>query len=134
MSCNEEPEEIVDRAGHEWKRKGGNKLEVSELRCLETAPTMVLFNIYNEGNLNGIRAEAVRLMKMAASHEKVVEMDIDAGEEVLVPDISLQIQVLKIPGQDISKFQDWHWKDANKRKAVHIRCNVEEVGRVQALL
>ena len=71
---------------------------------------------------------------MAARHEKAIEMDIDAGEEVLVPEISLQIQVPKIPGQDTSKFQDWHWKDANKRKAVHIRCDVNEVGRVQSLL
>ena len=70
MSCDEEPEEIFDRVRHEWKRRGGNKLEVSELCCLETAPAMVLFNIYNEGNLNDIRAEAVRLMKMAARHEK----------------------------------------------------------------
>ena len=49
------------------------------MRCLETAPAMVLFNVYNEGNLNGIRAEAVRLMKGAARHEKDVEMNIDAG-------------------------------------------------------
>ena len=73
-------------------------------------------------------------MKRAARHEKDVEMDIDAGGELLVPGILLQIQVPKIPGQDTSKFQDWHWRDANKRKTVHIRCNVEEVGRVQSLL
>ena len=73
-------------------------------------------------------------MKRAARHEKDVEMDIDAGGELLVPGILLQIQVPKIPRQDTSKFQDWHWRDANKRKAVHIRCNVEEVGRVQSLL
>ena len=110
---------------HEWTRKGGKKLEVSELRCLETAPAMVLFNIHNRGYLTGIRAEAVRLMRMAVSLEKDIEMEIDAGEEPLVPDISLQIQVPKIPGQDTSLFQEWNWKDANKRKAVHIRCNIE---------
>ena len=109
-SCDEEQEEIVDRVKHEWTRKGGNKLEVSELRCLETAPVIVLFNIYNGGNLNGIRAEAVRLMRMAARQEKDMEMEIDAGEELLVPEISLQIQVPKIPGQDTSQsqFQDWN--------------------------
>ena len=134
VSCDEEPEEIVERVRHEWSRKGGNKLEVSELRCLETAPAMVLFNVFNGGNLTGIRAEAVRLMKGAARHEKDMEMEVDDGEELLVPEISLQIQVPKIPGQDTSQFENWNWKDANKRKAVHIRCNVEEVGRVQALL
>ena len=98
MSCDNKPEEIVERVRHEWRRKGGNKLEVSELRCLETAPVMVLFNISNEGNRHAIRAEAVRLMKWPARHEKDMEMDVDNGGEVSVPDISLQIQVPKIPG------------------------------------
>ena len=111
VSCDVEPEEIVEMVRQEWRRRGGNKLEVSELRCLETAPAMVLFNISNEGNLHVIRAEALRLMKQAAKHEKDTEMaldgsDADAGGEVLVPDISLQIQVPKIPGQDTSQFQE----------------------------
>ena len=69
VSCDDEPEKIVERVQHEWRMKGGNKPEVSELRCLETAPAMVLFTISNEGNRHAIRAEAVRLMKWAARHE-----------------------------------------------------------------
>ena len=84
--------------------------------------------------VHAIRAEAFRLMKWAARHEKDMEMDVDTGGKVLVPDISLQIQVPKIPGQDTSQFQEWHWKDTNKRKAIHIRCNVEGVRTVQTLL
>ena len=49
-------------------------------------------------------------------------------------DISLQIHVPKIPGQDTSQFQEWHWKDVNKHKAIHIKCNVDDVSRVQTLL
>ena len=75
VSCDDEPEEIVERVRHEWRRRGGNKLEASELRCLETAPAMVLFNISNEGNLHAIRAEALRLM--AAKHKKDTEMALD---------------------------------------------------------
>ena len=93
VSCDDEPEEIVERVRHEWRRKGGNKLEVSELRCLETA---------------AIRAEAIRLMKLAARQEKDTDMEVDIGGDKSVPDISLQIQVPKIPGQDTSQFQKWH--------------------------
>ena len=87
---DDEPEEIVEGVRHEWRRKGGNKLEVSELRCLETAPAMVLFNISNKGNRHAIRAEAIRLMKWTARHEKDIEMGVDNGGEVSVLDISLQ--------------------------------------------
>ena len=95
---------------------------------------MVLFNISNEGNLHAIMAEAFRLMKWTARHKKDIEMDVDTGGEVSVPDILLQIQMPKIPGQGTSQFKEWHWKDANKRKAIHIRCNVDEVSTVQTLL
>ena len=43
-------------------------------------------------------------------------------------------QVPKIPGQDTSQFQEWHWKDANKCKAIHIRFNAENVSTMQTLL
>ena len=108
------------------------------MRCLETGPAIVLFNMSNEGNLHAIRAEALRLMKQAAKHKKDTEMvlgvlDADAGGEVTVLVISLQIQVPKIPGQDTSQFQELHWKAANKRKAIHVRCNAEHVSTVQNL-
>ena len=138
VSCDAEPEELAERVRQDWRRRGGNKLEVSELRCLETGPAIVLFNMSNEGNINTIRAEAHRLMKQATKHKKGTEMalgvsDADAGGEGTVPAISLQIQVPKIPGQDTSQFQEWHWKDANKRKAIHVRCNAEDVSTVQNL-
>ena len=139
VSCDAEPEEIAERVRQEWRRRGGNKLEVSELRCLETGPAMVLFNMSNEDKLHAIRTEALRLMKQAAKHKKDMEMaldvsDVDADGEVTVPAISLQIQVPNIPGQDTSQFQELHWKDANKHKAIHIRCNVDKVSTVQTLL
>ena len=94
MSCDVEQEEIVERVWQEWRRKEGNKLEVSELRCLETGPVMVLFNVSNEGNLHTITAETLRPMKRAAKHKKDTDMALDgsyddAGGEVSVSDISL---------------------------------------------
>ena len=138
VSCDVEPEEIGERVVQEWRKRGGNKLEVSELQCLETGPAMVFYNMYNEGNLNTIRAEAHRLMKQVAKHKKGTEMtldttDADAGGDVNVPAITLSIKVPKIPGLGTSQFKDWHWKDANKRKAIHVMCNVEEVSTVQTL-
>ena len=49
------------------------------------------------------------------------------------PMVMRRVQVPKIPGLDTSKFQDWHWKDAKKRKAIHVMCDIEEIRAVQAL-
>ena len=45
--------------------------------------------------------------------------------------IANHLLVPKIQGMEKSQFQDWYWRDANKRKVIHIMCNKEEVGRVQ---
>ena len=41
---------------------------------------MVLFNISNKGNLNAIRAEALRLMKRAAKHKKDMQTALDGSD------------------------------------------------------
>ena len=46
---------VFERVRQEWRRRGGNKLEVSELRCLEMGTAMVLFIMSNEGNVYTIR-------------------------------------------------------------------------------
>ena len=39
----------------------------------------------------------------------------------------------KVPGQDTSQYSNWHWKEAEKRKALHLECASEDMKQVQAL-
>ena len=41
--------------------------------------------------------------------------------------------VPKVPGQDTSQYSNWHWKDTEKRKALHLECASEDMKQVQAL-
>ena len=99
---------------------------------------MVFYSTSNRDNLNTIGAEAHKLMNQAAKHKKDTEIaletkDADAGGDWTVSAITFRIQVPKTPGFDTSQFQDWRWKDANKRKAIHVMCNLEEINTVQTL-
>ena len=38
-----------------------------------------------------------------------------------------------MPGQDTSQYSNWHWKEAEKRKALHLECASEDMKQVQAL-
>ena len=40
----------------------------------------------------------------------------------------------KVSGQDTSMYNDWHWRDANMRKAIHIECAEENVNHLQTLV
>jgi hypothetical protein len=48
--------------------------------------------------------------------------------------MSTRILMLKVPGQDTSMYDDWHWRDSNKRKAIHIECTEEDVNHLQTLV
>jgi hypothetical protein len=58
----------------------------------------------------------------------------DEDSSPLVPELMAYNLVPKIPGLDTSQFQDWHWIDANKQKAVHFLWDKKDVKRVQALI
>ena len=42
--------------------------------------------------------------------------------------------VPKVPGQDTSVYSNWHWKEGEKRKALHFECSTGDVKHVQALV
>ena len=41
--------------------------------------------------------------------------------------------VPKVPGQDTSQYLNWLWKEAEKRKELHLECASEDMKQVQAL-
>ena len=42
--------------------------------------------------------------------------------------------VPNVPGQDTSQYSNWHWKEAEKRKALHLECASKDMKQVQALV
>ena len=67
VSIGVDLDETIELITHEWKRKRGNKLELSELSCLETLVTMNVYNMFNAANLTTIQAEAKRMMAKATT-------------------------------------------------------------------
>ena len=41
--------------------------------------------------------------------------------------------VPKVPGQDTSQYSNWHWKETEKCKTLHLECASEDMKQVQAL-
>ena len=41
--------------------------------------------------------------------------------------------VPKVPGQDTSQYSYRHWKEAEKRKALHLECASEDMKQLQTL-
>ena len=65
FSCDKDPETILQRVRPEWRRQGGNRLELKELGCYNTETALVLYFLHNECNedsdAQGARARHVNV-------------------------------------------------------------------------
>ena len=44
-----------------------------------------------------------------------------------------RVLISKVPGQDTSMYDNWYWRDANKRKGIYLECAEEDVNHLQTL-
>ena len=51
-----------------------------------------------------------------------------------IPLMTTRILVPKVPVHDTLLYDDWHWRDANKRKGIHIECAEEDVNHLWTLV
>jgi hypothetical protein len=135
FSCDVDPDDLIERVIHEWRRQGGNRLELSELECFESETAIVIYNLLHDGNTSTLLKEARRFLNAAkkAEEEEAIEGQFQfAGKPV--PAMTMRLGVPKIPGLDTSQFNDWDWRDAHKRKALHFECAKADVAHIQELV
>ena len=135
FSCDVDPDDLIERVIHEWRRQGGNRLELSELECFESETAIVIYNLLHDGSTSTLLKEARRFLNEAkkAEEEEAIDGQFQfAGKAV--PAMTMRLGVPKIPGLDTSQFNEWDWRDANKRKALHFECAKADVAHVQELV
>ena len=135
ISSDEPPEDILERIRHEWKKSGGNRLGIKELKTHHPEGSIVLYHMYNQGNEESIVAEGKRILEKAKEEEGNNAM----GEDfkwafVDIPEFTLALRVPNIPGQDTSKMNKMTWQMKMMRKAFHMVCDRKQVAQLQDLM
>ena len=95
-------------------------MELSELESFESITAIVIYNLLHDGSSSTLLKEARRFLsatKKAEAEEAIDGQFQFAGK--VVPAMTMRLGVPKIPGLDTSQFNDWDWRDAHKRKALH---------------
>ena len=65
FSCDQDTENILDAIRIEWRRQGGNRLDMKLLDCFDTQTVLVAYMMHNEGNHNTIIKDAGKFLKEA---------------------------------------------------------------------
>ena len=105
FSCDQDPETILDAICIEWRRQGGNRLDMKLLDCFDTQTVLVVYMMHNRGNHNTIIKEAGKFLKEARDLEK---KEANEGEfpygQLEIPMMVIRSIVPKVPGQDTSQY------------------------------
>ena len=110
-------------------------MELSELECFESETTIVIYNLLHDGSTSTLLKEARRFLNAAkkAEEEEAIDGQFQFSGKA-VPALTMRLGVPKIPGLDMSQFNDWDWRDAYKRKALHFECAKADVVHIQELV
>ena len=91
----------------EWRRQGGNRLEMKTLDCFETETVLVAYLMHNGGNNNMVIKEAGKFLKEARDLGKREDTEGDfLYGEMEIPMMVIRNMVPKVPGQDTSLYSN----------------------------
>jgi len=131
ISCDVDPEVILERVSFEWARIGGNRLEVKQISSFFTKPAVTLFHVRSNASFSTLVPELRRMLE--ETRDKALEVVDDFYGVGEVPEFTLNVQVPKVTGQNTQQFSKWNWRQNNLRKTLHIITESEKVPYMQEL-
>jgi hypothetical protein len=86
ISCDEDPEDILDMVRQEWMKQGGKWLGVKALSTHNAKSAVVFYKFRNDGDMPTIELELERILTMARDAEAAENQKASArdhGEELV---------------------------------------------------
>ena len=108
ISCDVEPDLILERVSFEWARLGGNRLAVKEIASFATKAAVCLYNVRNDPN-HSVMVPEMRRMLEEAREKGCPEVE-DFYGFASPPQFTLSMQTPKVAGQNTQQFSGWDWR------------------------
>ena len=134
MSCDIEPEDVLNRISFEWGEMKGRRLQIKDLPSFLSETPFVLYNIYNQGHWPSIIRELTTILgkaRDAASNDDNLEEECEARS---IPPMTFRQNVPKLPGQDTSQFNNWPWKIQADQRVIHLEVYKGETKFIEKLI
>jgi hypothetical protein len=131
ISCDVDPEFLLERVSFEWARIGGNRLNEKEISSFATKPAVCLYHVRNDPNHAVVIPELTRMLEEV--RDRANEEIVDFFGIADPPQFTLSMQTPKVVGQNTQQFQGWDWRKQNWRKTLHIVVKAEDVKYMQDL-
>ena len=135
MSCDIEPEDLLNRISFEWGGMKGRRLQIKDLPYLLLETPFALYKIYNQGYWSSIIRELTTILGKARDASRKDENLEEEYEARHIPPMTFSYKnVPELPGQDTSQFKNWPWKIQVNRKVLHIEVDKGETKFIEELI
>ena len=97
ISCDKDPDTILQRVCPEWRRQDGTSLELKELGCFNAETALVLYFVHNKCNEQAIILEPSKITELARNEEREEDKDFPFSNKN-IPLMTTRIPNHKVPG------------------------------------
>eukprot|EP00956_Cyclotella_meneghiniana_P037290 scaffold136591_cov39-Cyclotella_meneghiniana.AAC.1 len=131
ISCDVEPEELLERCSYEWSRIGGVRLQVKEIAAFATKSAATFYFMNSRADLSRLKEEMKTVIVEA------MRIGIDKVEDFYtrgVPEFALKLATPRIEGQKTQVFKDLTWSQQQLRKTIHIDVEAGNVSYMHEII
>eukprot|EP00956_Cyclotella_meneghiniana_P034609 scaffold106721_cov50-Cyclotella_meneghiniana.AAC.1 len=131
ISCDAEPEELLERCSYEWSRIGGVRLQVKEIAAFATKSAATFYFMNSRADLARLKEEMKTVIVEA------MRIGIDKVEDFYtrgVPEFALKLATPRIEGQKTQVFKDLTWSQQQLRKTIHIDVEAGNVSYMHEII
>jgi hypothetical protein len=144
ISSDVDPLEIITCATYEWTRINGQRLQIKELQDVASKTVVSFFKLSMETAKGVIIAELEKILnearETAAKDDDDLRykfnwsMDLDTPMGRNLPIFTLQNQVAKLWGKDVSIFNKLSYRAQNARKSYHLEFASKHAAKIKELV
>ena len=127
ISCDIEPEDLLNRIRFEWGKMKGQRLQIKDLLSFASETPLLLYKLYNQGHWKSIIRELTMIMEKARNTTSRDDNLEEKHEARLIPPMKFHKNILKLPGQDTLRFNNWTWKVQVNQKVLHLEVDKGEI-------
>ena len=143
VSSETPPKDIIDRTTHEWARVNGVRLQIKELQFVDSETVVSIYKVSKLTPKDVILEELKKILLMAQEKARKDDLepelydfllDLDVGDTLVLPAMTLRIQAAKLWGEDVATFNRLNNRAQYARKTWHLEVPSAHAAKMKSLV
>ena len=143
VSSETPPKDIIERTTHEWARMNGVRLQIKELKFVDTETVVSIYKVSKLTPKDVLLEELKKILLMAQEKARKDDLelelydfllDLDVEDTSVLPAMTLRIQAAKLRGEEVATFNRLNNRAQYARKTWHLEVPSTHAAKMKSLV